>query len=171
MIARAGMATLAHCDDGVYWHRKVWARARGIGSVPRLIDLCVESRGDGAGDMAASRKSHEADTARIDLIVCCIGAHQPHGALGILEGHIFARHPTFPRKPVAQYKAGDARGIEPTRHAGAFKVQHLANVTTARRHDDGRAIGSIGPEYAHHGMAYLVDIAVYRTNTRIAVLD
>ena len=76
--------------------------------------------------MAARRKAHEADARRIDAIFRRIGAHQPHGALGILQRHVAAILPAFARQAVAQHKTGDARRIEMPRHIHAFEIQHLA---------------------------------------------
>ena len=121
--------------------------------------------------MAARRKPHEADTVRVDAITGRIGAHQAHGALGVLQRYVGAVGPAFARQAIAQDETGHARFVEMARHIHAFEIQHLAGIAAARRDNQSRAIGPLRAKDIHHRDTDLIDGAVDRPDIGRLVIE
>ena len=167
-VARAFVGAGTHGDHRIHRDREVGSGADAVGLVDRRIDRSRKAGGDRGGQVAARREPHEADALRIDAVALGPEAHQPHGALGILQGRVAALGPAFAGEAIAQDETGHAHGAEPAGDIHAFEVERLASITAAGRDDQGRAIRDGGAEDVHLRNTDLIDRAVDRQRRRLA---
>ena len=72
-----------HADDGVSEHHKVGATAGMLNRIGRIRIAVIEMRARGGSEMAAGRKSHDADAVWIDGVFVGVGTHVADSSLGI----------------------------------------------------------------------------------------
>ena len=94
--------------------------------------------------MTPRRETNDADSLRIDLQLCRVSAHQPHGALRILQRYTMAIGPAFAWQAIAQHGGGDARGIEALGDLQAIVLDREEAVAAARNDEQRAAVRLLG---------------------------
>ena len=93
--------------------------------------------------MTACREPHDSNVVRLQAPLLCVLAHEPNGALRILERNVGRLRMSPNRKPVGQDEDRDTILGQPVPHLHAFLVDHHALVGTSGHDNDRCPIRSL----------------------------
>src|SRR5208283_1271976 len=110
-----------------------------IRGINRIVESSIKVSTERGGQMGADGKAKDTDAVRVYTPLARMRAHDPHGALRILQGS--GRLWVRPRVGHAVFHkdAGDAGGVEPVAHLGPFQVNGQDAVTASRKDNHGGA--------------------------------
>ena len=136
-----GEREVAGIDD----HGEVRAATQLVSGIDRIVETLIEVSAEGSGKVAAGGEAENADAVRIDVPLRGMGADNPEGPLGILEGGRGLGIGAGIGHAVFEQDAGDAGGVEPVAHFRAFEVDGQDAVTASgKNHNGGARVLALG---------------------------
>ncbi len=140
-----GESKVAGIDD----HREVGTATELIGGVDGVVKALIEVGAEGGSQVSSGREAKHADAMRIDMPLGGVGADDSERALGILKrGRRLGIRPGVGHAILNQ-DAGNAGGVQPIAHLGAFEVDGQDVITAEILGSNGSARQRRPPRLIH----------------------